>query len=149
MDKNQQLNLCANAEVVVGLGSITIGLLLILAPGTALFDGYNATIAQAFWGEDSLSDSAMKMNHWLLATCGAGVMGWGMAWTAIAHIPFRKGEKWAWFCLMLSLLVWGLLDLAIALWFGVTGEVIFVLAATTFGVLPLVYSTSIFWRHTS
>ena len=115
MNRQRTLTICANAETLVGLGSIVVGLLLILAPQTPLFAAYNATIAAAFWGGENLNDQAMMMNHWLLATCGAGVVGWGIAWTTIAHIPFRAGEKWAWVTLTISLVIWGLLDLAIAL----------------------------------
>ena len=53
------------------------------------------------------------------------------------HIPFRAGERWSWLCLSVSLGIWVSLDLVIALWFGVTGEVMFVLAALFVGALPL------------
>lgn len=127
-------------EVAVGIGSVVIGLLLIIAPSTQLFVAYNETIAQAFWNSDSLSELAMNMNHWLLATCGAGVVGWGIAWATIAHIPFRRGERWAWYCLFVSLVTWVFLDIACALWFGVNGELAFVLVALIVGMLPLLLS---------
>lgn len=138
---------CANLEVLVGIASIIVGALLIIAPGTAVFSAYNATIAGAFWGGEVLSDSALRMNHWLLATCGAGVVGWGIAWAAIAHIPFRAGERWSWLCLSVSLGIWVSLDLVIALWFGVAGEVMFVLAALFVGALPLLLATPHFQKN--
>ena len=94
------LTVCANLEVAVGLASIVVGVLLILAPGTLLFAAYNATISTAFWDGQALGESAARMNHWLLATCGAGVVGWGTAWATLAHIPLRAGERWAWLCLL-------------------------------------------------
>lgn len=145
--KYDALTLYSNLEVAVGLGSIAVGVLLIIAPGTQLFDVYNSTIANAFWAAEDLSEPAMKMNHWLLATCGAGVVGWGIAWTLIAHIPFRARQRWAWTCLLVSLLVWVALDLMIALWFGVSGEVVFVLVALFVGLLPLVLSAPLFWMQ--
>ena len=144
MKSNDVIAVCANLEVAVGVGSVAIGLLLILAPGTELFTAYNSTIAQAFWSAEPLSQPAMLMNHWLLATCGAGVVGWGIAWAAIAHVPFRAGERWAWICLSVSLFVWAMLDLLIALWFGVTGEVVFVLLALFAGALPLMICAKAF-----
>jgi hypothetical protein len=139
--ERQPLEIYANFEVAVGIGSVAIGLLLILTPNTQLFDSYNSTIAQAFWQTESLSSAAMRMNHWLLATCGAGVIGWGITWTVIAHIPFRAGETWACKCLLVSLVVWVLLDICCALWFGVTGEVVFVLVAMFVGIIPLLLAT--------
>lgn len=123
--------------VAVGVASIGVGLALIVGPGTFLFGGYEATIAAAFFAGQPIPPDAAALNHWLLATCGAGVVGWGMAWVALAHIPLRRGEPWAWWVLLLSLCVWVALDLVIALWFGVTGEVMFVLAAFVAALIPL------------
>ncbi len=142
--KVSKLELWANLEVAVGLGSIIVGILLMVAPGTVIFDGYNATIANAFFGPPEPTGEVQKLNHWLLATCGAGVVGWGIAWATIAHIPFRAGERWAWRCLMVSLNVWVALDVICALWFGVLGEVIFVTIALILGLIPLVMSAKYF-----
>ena len=144
-DSSRRLSLFANIQVVVGLASTLIGLLLVFAPATSLFDAYNSTIARAFWNIDALTIEASQMNHWLLATIGAGVIGWGIAWTLIAHIPYRAGEKWAWICLSCSLFVWSRFDIGIALWFGVWGEVLFIAAAFTAAAIPLLISRSLFW----
>ncbi|MEM1145057.1 MAG: hypothetical protein AAGI88_20925 [Pseudomonadota bacterium] len=147
MAASRTLGRCADAQVALGAGSIIVGLLLIFAPRTGFFDSYNATVATAFWSTAALTEPAMEMSHWLLATCGAGVVGWGVAWVAISHIPFRAGERWAWSCLLASLLVWGVLDLGIAIWFGVTGEVIFVTATLVLALTPLVVSRSAVWTR--
>ncbi len=134
----RRLNLYASAEVAVGLLSIGVGLLLSLGPATWVFGAYEATVAQAFFAADQLPAGARALNHWLLATCGAGVVGWGVAWAAIAHFALRRAQPWAWWCLAGSLVLWVGLDLAIALWFGVFGEVVFVLAALVLAAIPLV-----------
>ena len=128
----------ANFQVGVGGASIIVGILLIVGPGTPLFAAYEGTIAAAISGADSPLPGQAALTHWLLATCGAGVVGWGMAWTMIAHIPLRRGERWAFYCLASSLSAWAALDVAIALWFGVTGEVAFVLCAFAAAAIPLV-----------
>ena len=134
----------SNVQVAIGGASVLVGLLLVLAPGTALFAGYERTIAEAFWGSADLTPEARSLSHWLLATCGAGVVGWGIAWMAIAHIPLRAGERWAWLTLLVSLTVWVASDVAVALWFGVTGEVIFVVAALVAAATPLLLSSRLY-----
>ncbi len=44
-----RLSLFANIQVIIGLISIVIGLLLVFAPPTNFFAAYNASIADAFW----------------------------------------------------------------------------------------------------
>ena len=85
------------------------------------------------------------MNHWLLATVGAGVVGWGLAWAAIAHVPYRAGEKWAWICLVVSLFAWSACDVGVAVWFGVRGELVFVLSVVLAATVPLALAAPLFW----
>jgi len=118
----------AHAWVQVGFGvaSIVVGVLLVVAPSTSLFAAYNQTIADAFFAGRPLTPQVQQMNHWLLATCGAGVVGWGLAWAWIAQVPLRRGEPWAWWCLSASLGVWVGIDVVTAVAFGVLGELVFV-----------------------
>ncbi|MGI9325061.1 MAG: hypothetical protein ACR2PZ_07570 [Pseudomonadales bacterium] len=138
MNRNQ----LANIQVLVGLASVLVGTLLIFGPGTRLFSSYELSIAAAIGVTNSITASQANLIHWLLATCGAGVVGWGIAWTMISHIPLRRGESWAYRCLWISLATWALLDLLIAWWFGVTGEIVFVLCAFLAAALPLILG----WR---
>ncbi len=142
--RRDSLSRHANFQVVVGLASVGVGVLLVFGPPTSLFRSYNSTIAEAFWSADALPPQAHQLNHWLLATVGAGVIGWGLAWAAIAHIPFRAGERWAWTCLLITLLAWSSIDIGVALWFGVWGEVVFVLSALVAALVPLMIAAPLF-----
>lgn len=131
------LRLLANVQVFVGIISIIVGLLLVFATGSALFSGFEASVASAIIGTEFLTSEEKRLMHWLLATCGAGIIGWGVAWTFIAHIPLRRGEVWAWWCFFISLCSWVIVDLSVALWFGVLAETAFVSIAFIAAVSPL------------
>lgn len=129
----------ANIQVCIGLASVLVGVLLVIGPGTALFSSYEQSITGAIGVTAGITESQSNLVHWLLATCGAGVVGWGIAWAMIAHIPLRRGEPWAYWCLCISLATWASLDLLIAWWFGITAEIVFVLCAFSAAALPLVF----------
>jgi hypothetical protein len=137
-------NRLANIQVCIGVASVAVGILLVLGPGTQLFSSYEQSIAAAIGGLEGFNEDQSKLVHWLLATCGAGVVGWGIAWTMISHIPLRRGERWSYRCLWISLIAWVLLDVLIALWFGVTGEIVFVLCAFIAAALPMSLGWSAF-----
>ncbi len=127
----------ADVQVCIGLGSVVVGLLLVVAPGTQLFSFYEQSITAALGDSAESSATQSTLLHWLLATCGAGVVGWGIAWATIAHIPLRRGDRWAYNCLWISLLAWAALDALIAWWFGVAGELVFVSLAFLAASVPL------------
>jgi hypothetical protein len=47
--------------------------------------------------------------------------GWFVQTIWIARIPFRKGEKWAWYALATGVLTWAVLEFLTKLTNGITG----------------------------
>lgn len=127
------------AEALFGAASVAVGVALLFGR-TPISAGYYDNIARTFFAAGGMAPEAARLTHWLLATCGAGVIGWGIAWIFLALVPLRRGEGWARACLGLSLAAWALADLAAALSFGVTGEVAFVAAAALAAGLPLLFA---------
>ncbi len=66
--------------------------------------------------------------------------GWGVFVTFIAHVPFKRKEKWAWTCLLTGVLVWFCLDTAISLQFRVYFNVVFNTAFLVAALVPLGFS---------
>lgn len=129
------------SEAAFGALSVAVGVALLFGE-TPLSTGYYQTIRAAFFDGYPMPADAARLTHWLLATCGAGVIGWGIAWVYLALGPLRRGEAWARQCLALSLLAWVVADLGAALVYGVSGEVVFVVAAFVAAVLPLAFAKS-------
>jgi hypothetical protein len=137
-------NRLANIQVCVGVASVAVGILLVIGPGTQLFSAYERSIAVAIGGMGGFEEGQSNLVHWLLSTCGAGVVGWGIAWIMISHIPLRRGERWSYRCLWISLVAWAVLDVLIAWWFGVAGEIVFVLCAFFAAAFPMLLSRGVF-----
>lgn len=126
------------------IGSALVGFLLIVAPKTALFDAYNRTIAEALYSGVPMTLEAREHNAWLLATVGAGTVGWALSQFWIVLIPFQRREKWAHDCLCVSTAVWITLDIGIAAWFGVGGELAFVVPVAVLLAIPLIVTRPAF-----
>ena len=75
------------------VGSVIVGLLLVFAPQTVLFDVYNRTITEAFYAGIPMTQAELEHNAWLLATVGAGTVGWAISLFWIVLIPFQRREK--------------------------------------------------------
>lgn len=119
------------------LGSMAVGLALVVATGTPLFDLYNATAARAFFGGRPMSGATLDHHRWALSLTGAGTMGWAIMMTFVVLGPFRRREPWAWWCLGASVLVWLAADVAASLYWGVRVEVWFAAGAGALILLPL------------
>lgn len=126
-------------EAVFGALSVAVGVALLFGE-TPLSAGYYGTIREAFYDGYAMPAAASRLTAWLLATCGAGVIGWGIAWVYLALGPLRRGEPWARRCLALSLLAWVVADLGAALSYGVSGEIFFVVAALVAAGVPLAFA---------
>ena len=83
---------------------------------------------------------------WLMTTMGAGVMGWSLTLIYLVAVPFGRRERWAHNCLVLRLATWVVLDVAIAMHFRVTGELVYLSAVAVGLAIPLVWSRGYF-RH--
>lgn len=126
-------------EAAFGALSVAVGVALLFGE-TPLSADYYQSIRAAFYDGFPMPAAAARLTDWLLATCGAGVIGWGIAWIYLALGPLRRGEAWARRCLALSLVAWVVADLAAALRYGVSGEIVFVVGALLAAGLPLVFA---------
>jgi zinc transporter ZupT len=126
--------------VVLGGVITAFGVLLALFNGTPLFDIFNQQINPVFWKTPDAINSAREFQQWVYGVLGATMAGWGVFVTFIAHVPFKRKEKWAWTCLTTGVLVWFCLDTAISLQFRVYFNVAFNTAFLVAALVPLGFS---------
>lgn len=113
-------NLWCSALSVVGMLTAFGGIAFVLFYDTAVFAGSRDGVNAAFW-PDSVTDPALRhYQHWIHAVLGATIAGWGITIAAVAHWPLRRGEGWAWWTLLTSMLTWCLFDTSASAFFGVT-----------------------------
>lgn len=131
--------------IVVSLFIIVFGLVMSLLNTTIVFAFFNALINPAFWGVNPVPGPAQTFQAWVYGAWGATVMGWGITMFFIAYFPFRQRERWAWNCVLVSILFWYLLDTGISWWFGVIINVIFNTVILVSVLIPLIFT----WKHLS
>ena len=126
--------------LVLSLIIVAFGLGMAILNSTALFDLLNRQVDPVFWGVRSIPKEALAFRGWVYGVLGSTMAGWGVFFVFLARIPFRRQEKWAWYCLALGILVWYIPDTTISLLFGVTFNAIFNTILLVLVALPLIYT---------
>ncbi len=111
--------------LVVGILITVFGLLMAFASSAPLFELFNRQVDPAFWGARPVSPEAASFRDWIYGVWGATIAGWGVAVIFVAQEPFRRNERWAWYCLTVGVGGWYLLDTALSLVYGVWFNVVF------------------------
>lgn len=121
--------------VVVALS--VFGVALALLSATPLFTLFHQQIDPVFWGTQPLSSATRAYQQWIYGVLGAVLAGWGTTLAFVAWVPFRARQRWAWWCLGLGLVLWGIIDTSLSVAFGVTFNVAFNLVILLATLLPL------------
>ena len=92
---------------------------------------------------------ANQTRTWVYGAWGATVAGWGVFILFIAVKPFKQQQPWAWWCLLLGLGVWYLLDSGLSWRSGVLFNVLFNTILLAAVGIPLIFTASSFLRDGS
>ena len=96
-----------NWIIVVSAISALLGLFLSFTPYVQQFLGpiyYNSFFTSDAYA--TLSPEAVQFHRFMFGLSGAVLTSWLLSVVAIAHIPFRRGERWAWWIILITLLAW-------------------------------------------
>jgi hypothetical protein len=126
----------------VSMFIIAFGLIMSLLNTTMVFAFFNAQINPVFWGSNPVPSPAQAFQAWVYGAWGATVMGWGITMLFIAWFPFAQRERWAWYCVLVSVICWYLLDTGISFWFGVMINVVLNTTILVLVIIPLVFTWS-------
>ena len=102
-----------------------------------LFRWHQNPTAIALWGDPIYSAQTAAYRHWIQGAMGATLAAWSTACAWLCFIPLRRGERWAWWAIVSSLLAWYPLDTTLSLRDGVWINAAVNTAALTGMVLPL------------
>lgn len=114
--------------------------LAILGPETLLGDFFRL-YTRAMWDEPEIPAEAVPLSRWVFGVLGATIASWAVAMAFVVAKAFRKRELWGWWCIVLSIAVWFLLDTILSFAAGVWPNAIF-----NAGVLLLVAPPIIFTK---
>jgi hypothetical protein len=105
---------------------ILFGILMVFFNGTLLEplgrDSYN----RFFEGEafDALTIDELRFQNWMFGVMGTVTIGWGVLLFFVVYHPLKRRERWAWNALVVSIVVWYVLDTIVSLYHGVVLNVI-------------------------
>ncbi|MFW9986292.1 MAG: hypothetical protein ACFFDJ_07000 [Candidatus Odinarchaeota archaeon] len=126
--------------LAVSVFIIAFGTIMAFLNSTVVFAFFNVQINPVFWGTNPVPPPAQAFQAWVYGAWGATVMGWGITMFFIAYFPFRSQERWAWYCILISVFLWYLLDTGISWWFGVIINVIFNTTIFVLVLIPLLFT---------
>jgi len=124
--------------VICSAITILFSLMMVFGSTGFLFEFYNRQVATAIWGRPELHEAVVKYHAWIFGVLGSSIAGWSVCLLFIALYPFKRREKWAYYCILISILIWAPLDSAFSIYFGVYIEALFNLFAVTLFLIPLI-----------
>jgi hypothetical protein len=95
------------------------GIKLALFNQTVLFNFINKPIERIFNFNPEVARLISPLQGWLVGVLGATMAGWGISMLFLIMYPLRKKEMWSWNAIMLSLVVWYLIDTTLSARSGV------------------------------
>lgn len=107
--------------MVVSVGTGAFGLAFIVLPEVmvALFDG----LVLAGTGIDArFGAEAAAYIRFSYGVLGAVMTGWAVSMVFVLFVPFRRGERYAWGAIALSVLIWYAVDTPFSLLSGYAGN---------------------------
>ncbi len=131
--------------ICVSVFIIAFCLVMSLFNTTVVFAFFNTQINPVFWGAASVPSPDQAFQAWVYGAWGATVLGWGITMFFVAYFPFYQRESWTWYCILVSVVVWYLLDTGISWWFGVLVNVLLNSIILVLVLIPLFFT----WREMS
>jgi hypothetical protein len=101
-------------------------------------EGYNHALAEAFFAQKTLHEDVFVYNQWVWAMLGAVIMGWSICMLFIALYPFKNRDKWAWWCIGVSLIVTFIVDIGFSVYFNFHMEIIIALSWFLPGIIAII-----------
>ena len=123
--------------VAVSIIGILMGLLMAFGSTGIFFKNYNRALAQAFWAQPQLHQAVAQYHPWIFTVLGSSIMGWCVCFLFLSFYPFKRRERWVYYCFIASLAVWAPLDSAMSIFYGIGVEALFKLGAALGFAIPL------------
>ncbi len=137
---NKSLKFWSNWLLLASDGMILFGLLMVFAPDffrNSIYRLYTDFYYARGGAFEAIPSVDMTLQIWIYALAGAISIGWMVALAMIILIPFRRGEKWAWWAVTGSLLTWFVLDCLGSIIYGMSINLIINVGALVMFTIPL------------
>lgn len=116
---------------------VVLGYTVALAIDTPLWAWHQGPMAESLWGTPAVPDAASGYRAYAMGMLGPTISSWAVALLFVVIVPFRRRQRWAWWCLATSVLAWFPVDTVISLREGIWINVLFNASGLTMIALPL------------
>lgn len=126
------------------IAAVIVGFVCAFAGNSIFLQPHNDATREVFFGGKPFPPEALLMKNWLFGIIGGTIVGFHLLMIGISEFAFKKGEKWAYWTLVLGLLSWFAVDSSVSIYYGAVHNVTLINLVALIGVgLPLVAS----FRH--
>jgi hypothetical protein len=127
------------AWLLIGLTiQALIGYAIAFGYGTlAIFAWHRAGVAEALWSTSEFPTAVEPFRGFIMGVLGATMASWAVALLFVVAGPFARQERWAWWCVVVSVCSWAPVDTGLSLAHGVTVNAMFNAMALVMLAIPL------------
>ncbi|MGE0683611.1 MAG: hypothetical protein AB7P69_22275 [Candidatus Binatia bacterium] len=106
---------------------------------------YPEALHLALWETPIVPSEAERLYNWLFGVLGTTMAGAALMQVFVIRFPFKNREPWAWWGLLLALLIWAIPDTIISLYFGIVPNALFNTLPIIAGLCPLLFTYRFFY----
>jgi hypothetical protein len=140
------LNLWRKYFCVISLMLIAMGIFIVFFKDTRIFWLFAGFIDPVFWSNEIITENTIRFKSFIYSFSGTYVLLWGINLFFISKFAFRPENKWAWYNILITALVWFLIMFPFSLYYGVAvnaiGDSIFFIMI----LLPLIFTRKEFLK---
>lgn len=103
----------------------------------SMFAWHRAGVAEALWSTSEFPVEAEPFRDFIMGVLGATMASWAVALLFVVALPFARHERWAWWCVVVSVCSWAPVDTGLSLTHGVTTNAMFNAIALVMLAIPL------------
>jgi hypothetical protein len=94
-------------------------------------------VAEALWSTSEFPAEVEPFRGFIMGVLGATMASWAVALLFVVVWPFARRERWAWWCVVVSVCSWAPVDTGLSLAHGVTVNAMFNAMALVMLAIPL------------
>jgi hypothetical protein len=140
MNAERRFELGWRAMFGVLVGMIVFGLAMTVFDNRAVPGPLHAAMNQSLWGRPDLPADVVVYHRFVHAVLGATIAGWALALACVVRFALAKRERWAFWCVLVSVLIWFVPDTAASLYYGVWPNALFNVGCLVGLIAPLAFT---------
>jgi hypothetical protein len=125
---------------------IAMGIFVALFKDTNFYKLFSQYIDPVFWPDNLIPENTKLFKSFIYSFSGTYVLLWGINLLFISRFAFKPENKWAWYCILITSLVWICIMLPFSIYYGVLVNVYGDILFFAMIILPLIFTRKYFFK---